>query len=79
MNIEATKLELMQLLLNTNKENILMKIKHIFQEEEKDWWADLSAAEQSEIEEGLKQAEKGEVASHSTVIDDNLTKYVASK
>lgn len=45
MNIEATKLELMQLLLNTSKESILMKIKSIYLEEEQDWWAELSSEE----------------------------------
>ena len=68
MNIEATKLELMQLLLNTSKESILMKIKRIYQEEEKDWWAELSSEEKEEIEEGLLQAEKGEVTTHESVM-----------
>ena len=68
MNIEATKSELMQLLLNTRKGSILKKIKHIFQEESSDWWAELSVEEQAEIEEGLKQAENGEVVSHESVM-----------
>ena len=32
MNIEATKLELMNLLLNTQKESVLEKIKDIFRQ-----------------------------------------------
>ena len=68
MNIEATKLELMQLLLNTSKESILMKIKRIYQEEEQDWWAELSSEEKEQIEEGLLQAEKGEVITHESVM-----------
>lgn len=58
----------MQLLLNTRKESILMKIKRIYQEESLDWWTELSVEEQEEIEEGLKQAEKGEVVSHENVM-----------
>ena len=68
MNIEATKLELMQLLLNTRKESILNKIKQIFQEESLDWWNETSVEEQAEIEEGLRQAEIGEVESHQSVM-----------
>lgn len=67
MNIEATKLELVQLLLHTQKESILLKIKSIY-EEESDWWKDLSISEQEEIEEGLKQIENGEVVSHEEVM-----------
>lgn len=68
MNIEATKLELMQLLLNTTNEKILMKIKNIYQEESSDWWDMISPEEQSEIEEGLKQIENNEVVSHESVM-----------
>jgi len=68
MNIEATKLELMQLLLNTTKESILNKIKRIYQEESSDWWAEMSAEEQAEIKEGLQQAENGEVVSNEEVM-----------
>ena len=68
MNIEATKLELMQLLLNTNKESTLRKIKRIYQEESPDWWEETSVEEQQEIEEGLKQAQAGGVVSHESVM-----------
>ncbi len=70
MNIEATKLEIMQLLLSTKKESILKKIKLIFEEEpmDLDWWTELSMQEKAEIEEGLQQAENGEVLPHETVM-----------
>lgn len=68
MNIEVTKLELMQLLLNTRKESTLKKIKRIFQEESSDWWTEMSTEEQAEIEEGLQQAENGEVVSHESLM-----------
>lgn len=68
MNIEAMKLELMQLLLNTQKESILTKIKSIYQEESVDWWLELSAEEQTEIEEGLTEAENGQIIAHQEVM-----------
>ena len=36
-------------------------------EQEKDWWDQLSREEQAEIEEGLAQANRGEVVSHKEV------------
>lgn len=68
MNIETTKLELMQLLLNTKNVSVLLRIKQIFEDESSDWWMELSQEEQFEIENGLKQAENGEVISHENVI-----------
>ncbi|WP_190311226.1 hypothetical protein [Psychroflexus gondwanensis] len=37
MNIETTKLELMHLLLQTQKESLLAKLKTVFEEEQVDW------------------------------------------
>lgn len=68
MNIEATKLELLQLLLNTQKESILLKIKSIYEEESVDWWKELSIQEQKEIEEGLSEVENEQMVSHESVM-----------
>ncbi|MFA7687578.1 MAG: hypothetical protein WCY25_06920 [Moheibacter sp.] len=68
MNIEATKLELLQLLLNTKNESILLKIKSIYDEESVDWWKELSEQERQEIEEGLTEAGNGQIVSHESVM-----------
>ena len=68
MNIEAIKLELMQLLLNTTSESTLIKIRRIYQEDSTDWWMEMSLEEKVEVEEGLKQIEKGEVVNHENVM-----------
>ncbi len=68
MNIEATKLELMHLLLQTQKESLLKKLKAVFEEEQVDWWNDLSENEQKEVETGLKQADKGDYAENEAVM-----------
>ncbi|KZS38256.1 hypothetical protein AWE51_19575 [Aquimarina aggregata] len=57
MNIESTKLELMHLLLQTQKESLLAKLKKVFEEEQTDWWYDLSEQEQKDIEIGIAQAD----------------------
>ncbi|VAW15985.1 hypothetical protein MNBD_BACTEROID03-2692 [hydrothermal vent metagenome] len=68
MNIETTKLELMHLLLQTRKESLLAKLKKVFEEEQIDWWGELSKEEQEEIETGLQQADKEEYTTNETVM-----------
>jgi len=68
MDIQATKLELLKLLLNTKKESTLKKIEAILKEDAVDWWEELGEDEKQEIEEGLKQAKLGEVTDHKKVM-----------
>ena len=60
MDIQATKLELMQLLLQTEEEGILVKIKALFKENTK-----ISEEEKKSIKIGLDNAENGKLVSHS--------------
>lgn len=69
MNIETTKLELMHLLLQTEKESLLAKIKAVFDEEKSDWWVEMSKEEQEEIKMGLNQADKGDYIENETVMN----------
>ena len=68
MNIETTKLELMHLLLQTQKESILKKLKSVFEEEQVDWWSEMSNTEQEEIKTGLEQANNGEFKANEIVM-----------
>lgn len=68
MNIEAIKLELVHLLLQTQKESVLRKLQTVFEEEQGDWWNDMSKEEQEEVKKGLSQADKGEHTPHETVM-----------
>ena len=60
MDIQATKIELAQLLLNTNDVSVLNKIKSIFKTEKKDWWLELSKEQQDSIDEGFAEIDRGE-------------------
>lgn len=60
MDIQSTKIELIQMLLQTQKESLLLRLKKVFEEEQTDWWEDMSSEEREEIQEGLLQADKGE-------------------
>lgn len=68
MNIETTKLELIQQLLQTQKVSLLSKIKKVFEEEQVDWWHDLNDDEKNEIKIGISQADKGEFSNHDVVM-----------
>jgi hypothetical protein len=56
----------MQLLLNTQKEQILQRIKEIFEQQENDvdFWVNLDEELKASIERWLSQSGRGEVKSH---------------
>lgn len=71
MDIQATKLELMKLLLNTQKEQVLQRIKEIFEQEEGiDFWDELNAEDQTAINEGIEQLDKNQYVPHESVRED---------
>lgn len=55
MDIQAEKIELVIQLLNTNNIEIIKSIKKLFTKEENDFWNELSASQQLEIDEALQQ------------------------
>ena len=67
MDIEATKLELMQLLLQTQEEDVLVRLRKVFQEQSPDWWSSLSCEERKEIQEGIEEADGEEYIENSEV------------
>ena len=68
MDIQAEKLQLIEWLARLNNTTTLKRFITLKKEQEKDWWDQLSADEKSEIEEGLAQADRGEVISHKEVM-----------
>lgn len=60
MDIQAEKISLAQLLLQTEDESIIKKVKAIFKNEQKDWWNDLSEEQKFEIEEADREIDRGE-------------------
>lgn len=68
MNIEATKLELMQLLLQTKKESILTRIKNIFEEDDSIKNERISVDQYNlEIDESIADIEAGNFQTHDEV------------
>ena len=61
MNIQAEKLELIRMLLNTKKPSVLTSIRRIFEKEEKsDFWNTLSEEVKEDIRQGIDELNKGE-------------------
>ena len=69
MNIQAEKLELIKMLLNTKKPSVLARIRSIFEKEEKvDFWNNLSEEEKEDIRQGIKELDKGEKYAYDEIM-----------
>jgi hypothetical protein len=69
MNIQAEKLEILKLILETDNPGIISSIKAIFKKEsEIDFWDELSNEEKEDILEGIKHADNGDVIKYNEFI-----------
>lgn len=65
MNLQATKLELIQWLSTIDNPSIIEKIMAIRNNEKEDWWDHLSALERESINKGLEDADAGKLKDHA--------------
>jgi len=76
MNLQSKKLELVQLILNTEKPAILEKIEEILKKgKSADWWDEINEAERKAIEKGISEADKGDLIPHEEVMKQVKAKY----
>ena len=69
MNIEAEKLEIMKMILETDNPSILESIKRLFtKESSKDFWTELPQQQKDEILIGLKEILKGDTINYDDFI-----------
>ncbi|MDO6804258.1 hypothetical protein Q4595_17560, partial [Wenyingzhuangia sp. 1_MG-2023] len=67
MDIQAEKLELMKLLLNTNNPSILESIKNILKKDKtSDFWEELSSEQQREINNADIEISQGKTTNYET-------------
>jgi len=67
MNIQAEKLELIKMLLNTDNPKIIQSIKQIFNKEKStDFWKELTPEQQKEIEEASAEIDQGKTTDYET-------------
>jgi hypothetical protein len=68
MDIQAEKIQLIEWLVSLNKPSIIKKLVSL-KKKETDWWDEISAQEKAEIEEGLSQADRGQLVPHAKVME----------
>lgn len=70
MNIQAEKLELVRMILDTDNPGLLTAIKRIFlHSEKKDFWMELSEEQKKEIQLGIEDIDNGNIVDFEDVID----------
>ena len=67
ISIQNQKMELIQWLTTLNDESVIQKLIDLRNNQLKDWWNELSNAEIESIEKGIKDADNGNLVSHSEV------------
>jgi len=65
MNIQAEKIEIMKMILETNNPTILKSVKNIFKESTKtDFWETITQEQKDDIFQGIEDIENGEVVDY---------------
>lgn len=72
MNIQAEKLELMELLLRTENEKILKKVRAIFSSEQKEQRISIEQYNK-EIDAAIKRINKGNFTKHEDIEQESAT------
>jgi hypothetical protein len=75
MDINETKLELVQIILKTEEVELLEQVKQILSPTGEDWWNLISEEERISIEEGLAQANQGETVPHEKVMESIRARF----
>jgi hypothetical protein len=69
MNINAEKLEIVKMILETDNPSVLKSIKHIFKRSKKtDFWETISQDQKIEIMKGIEEIENDEVIDYEEFI-----------
>jgi len=68
MDLQAEKYSLIEYITQIKEVSLLNKLKEVVKANKKDWWDELSMEEKSEINEGIRQADNGELISHEEVM-----------
>ena len=76
MNLEAKKLELVKLILSTEKQSVLAKVEAVLKmDQDSDWWDECSEAEKEEIKKGIAEADSGQLIPYIDVMKEVREKY----
>jgi len=62
------KLELIKIIAETEDVSLIKSLKKLLKKEKKDWWNDLSDEQKSDIEQGERDFENGDVVPYEEVL-----------
>ncbi len=68
MNIQSEKLDLLQTIINTNDERLILDVKEFLSNRKTDWFDELSNEQQNDVLEGIAEADRGETVSHAEAV-----------
>ena len=68
MDIQLEKLNLIKWLTDVDEPSVIERCIALKNEQQQDWWDEISEDKRAEIDEGLAQADSGEVFSHEEVM-----------
>lgn len=68
MDIETSKIALVKLILNIENDTFIKKVTDFINNEKADFWNELTAAEQTEIKDGINQLNQGKRISYKEVL-----------
>ena len=68
MKLQEQKLELAKMVLNTDSETLLKKVRAVFDKAESDFWDELSDYQKQTVEQAIKEADRGEMVSQKTAM-----------
>ena len=72
MNIQAEKLEIMKMILETDNPGILESVKRLFTKEPlKDFWTELPQEQKDEIIIGLQEIENGDTVNYDDFLKEH--------
>ncbi len=75
MNIEAEKIELLKLILETESEEVIQEVKSVFRRQEADFWDSLPDSVKESINRGLEDVEANRVQNHDNVMQEIKARY----
>ncbi len=68
MDLEVEKLSIIQTIVNTNDESLIMDLKAFLSDRGADWFDKLNDKQQKDVLEGLAEADRGETVSNAEVV-----------
>lgn len=68
MDIQATKLELLKIILENENSEFIQRVSDFVKNEKKDFWHELSLSEQKEIKKGIEDLDKGKRISYESFL-----------